>query len=287
VFDFRYHALSLAAVLVALVIGVLLGVAIGDQQVVSSANERLRNALQQDVREERAAAEELRQQLARTRRFEQSVYPALVRERLDRRRVVLIFAGPRSEGISSSVQEAISPAGGELAFSAQLRDELDLEAIAGAAGGTQYERLAEDPSLADDLGRRVGQQLVQGGRLVRQLREELFATSSGEIDGAEAAVFARAAIDEPGDEPTRAFLDGLLEGLQEFEAPVVGVEETGTDPSQIPFYLERGLASVDNLDEIPGRASLVLALAGSADGAYGVKRTADALLPDALTQQVP
>ncbi len=36
-FDYRYHALSLAAVLFALMLGVLLGVAIGDSNLVSSA----------------------------------------------------------------------------------------------------------------------------------------------------------------------------------------------------------------------------------------------------------
>jgi hypothetical protein len=39
-FDFRYHALSLIAVLVALVLGLLLGVAIGDKGLVSSAGEQ-------------------------------------------------------------------------------------------------------------------------------------------------------------------------------------------------------------------------------------------------------
>jgi hypothetical protein len=36
-FDYRYHALSLAAVLFALALGVLIGVAIGDSNLVSSA----------------------------------------------------------------------------------------------------------------------------------------------------------------------------------------------------------------------------------------------------------
>ena len=35
--DYRYHALSLAAVLLALAVGVLIGVAIGDSNLVSSA----------------------------------------------------------------------------------------------------------------------------------------------------------------------------------------------------------------------------------------------------------
>lgn len=285
-FDFRYHALSLAAVLVALIIGVLLGAAIGDQEVISSANKRLRDGLQENVRTERAESDRLRAELALRRRFEESIFPTLVAERLDRRRVALVFAGPRNDAISTAVRDAIGPAGGELAFASELRPVLDVEGIATAAAGTQYERLAEDPTLADDLGRRIGVQLIQGGsgRLVRALRNEIFASSSGEIQGAEAAVIVRTPPPEGDSEVTMAFLDGLIAGLQSFDVPVVGVEETSTEPSQIPFYIERDLASVDNVDETSGRASLVLALAGSADGAYGTKRTADALLPDSLTR---
>ena len=42
-FDVRYHALSLAAIFIALVVGLLLGVAIGDKELVSSARNDVRN----------------------------------------------------------------------------------------------------------------------------------------------------------------------------------------------------------------------------------------------------
>ena len=45
--------------------------------------------------------------------------------------------------------------------------------------------------------------------------------------------------------------------------PVVGVERTETDPSQIPYYVSGGLSTVDDLDIPPGRIALVLALAGA------------------------
>ena len=45
--DFRYHALSLVAVFVALMIGLLLGVAIGDRGLVSSADRNLRDSLRE------------------------------------------------------------------------------------------------------------------------------------------------------------------------------------------------------------------------------------------------
>ncbi len=63
--------------------------------------------------------------------------------------------------------------------------------------------------------------------------------------------------------------------------PTVGVELTGTEPSQVPWYESRNLSSVDDLDAPAGQAALVYALAG-AHGAYGVKPTADSLLPSAV-----
>ena len=48
-FDYRYHALSLAAVLLALAVGVLIGVAIGDSNLVSSAKNGIVHNLESEV----------------------------------------------------------------------------------------------------------------------------------------------------------------------------------------------------------------------------------------------
>ena len=53
-FDYRYHALSLAAVLFALALGVLIGVAIGDTDLVSSAKNGIVHDLSAEVGEARA-----------------------------------------------------------------------------------------------------------------------------------------------------------------------------------------------------------------------------------------
>jgi hypothetical protein len=58
------------------------------------------------------------------------------------------------------------------------------------------------------------------------------------------------------------------------------VETTDTKPSQVGWYRDHDMASVDDVDQLPGRAALVFALAG-ADGAFGTKSSADALLPKA------
>src|SRR5687767_996414 len=132
-FDFRYHALSLAAVLVALVVGLLLGVAVGDQGLVSSAENDLRRNLRADIRKAREESADLRNQLDRRKRYEEATFGPLVSERLEGRRVSLLFLGDRSEPIFEHVRDALEPSGGDLAFSGTLRTPLDLKAIAEAA----------------------------------------------------------------------------------------------------------------------------------------------------------
>ena len=94
-FDFRYHALTLVAVFLALMVGLLLGVAIGDRGLVSGAEHDLRDSLRADVLRSRVQSAGLRSQLLEQRRIQQAVYPLLVEGRLSGQRVGLIGLGSR------------------------------------------------------------------------------------------------------------------------------------------------------------------------------------------------
>ena len=73
-----------------------------------------------------------------------------------------------------------------------------------------------------------------------------------------------------------------MEGLRARGTPVVGVETLDADPSQVSWFKDHDLSSVDDVDDRVGRAALVFALAGQ-HGAYGQKSTADGgLLPPIL-----
>ena len=285
-FDFRYHALSLVAVFVALAIGLLLGVAIGDAGLVSGAETDLRRSLRGDVEEARAESAALREELERRERYERQTFPALVGGRLDNRRVALVFVGDRSDDVFDGVSQTVRAAGGELRFVTTLRSPVDVEALDELATGTRVAGVAGDEAALAELGERAGTQLVRGGRLVGRLRPELLASSNGELGPVEAVVVARApaADDEQaeGADAARALAAALVRGMRRARVPVVGVETVGTQPSQVEWYVDHGLASVDNVEQVPGMVSLAFALTGGAEGHYGVKPTRDALLPDAV-----
>ncbi len=183
-------------------------------------------------------------------------------------------------GYISSIEDAVGPAGANIESVSVIASPLPLGRIAGELEDTNLRRVDRDNDDLERLGRRIGRGLVQGGELVGRLRQELFSTSRGEYSGLDAVVFVRDRDGLKGDEKSAqdAFENGFVDGMQDTEAQVVGVEKMETDPSQVPFMRSHDITSVDDLDLPEGKAALVWALLGP-DGRYGRKPTAERLLP--------
>ena len=282
-FDFRYHALSLVSVFLALVLGLLLGVAIGDKGLVSSAEHDVRASLRGDVRKAQRESETLRAQLDEQNRFLQEAYPLMVGSRLIGERVGVVALGDVSDEEIGDVRDALEATGGRLTSVAAVRTPLDLPGLGTAANGTAYQDLQRDPKLVRRFGERIGAGYVAGGgKLLDRVRRQLLQSSSGALGGVDSVVLIREPrkFEPPQQRVLEDFEDGLLAGLSGNNGTVVGVERTETKPSQVGWYRDHDIASVDDVDQLPGRAALVFALAG-ADGAYGTKSSADALLPKA------
>lgn len=276
--NFRYHALSLVAVFLSLVIGLLLGVAIGDKGLVSSAEKDVRASLRDDVREAQAERDDARATLQEREAFEQAAYPALVGGRLEGRRIALIELGAASDRMWNLTKDALEGSGAKLVSVSVIREPLRLDALAAAAKGTRYDQLANDPeTLLHPFGARLGIQFTQGGRLVAAVRRELLLQGSGTLNGADGVVLVRASPqldDDTEAEQLDAFEEGLVRGLTARAVPVVGVETTDAETSQVDWFKAHELSSVDDLDDPIGRAALVFVLAGER-GSFGVKASAD------------
>jgi hypothetical protein len=97
-FDLRYHVASLAAVFLALIIGILVGVGISGKGFVSDSERSLFNQRIADLKSQLDSATKRGTDLARTQRaaqsFVQGAYPSLMDSRLSGSKVGLVFAGP-------------------------------------------------------------------------------------------------------------------------------------------------------------------------------------------------
>ena len=284
--DYRYHALSLAAVLFALALGVLIGVAIGDSNLVSSAKNGIVHNLDSEVSEARSRVGTLQEKLADEEAFAAGLYPLAVHELLGGRKIGLAFLGKSSDQVNSVVRAAVTRAGASLATVVAVREPLDLEGIGRAAAGTHFADLTTSPSLVERFGQIAGRQLVSGGPLVSRellsrVRGPLLSAFDGQLSRLQGLVVVHSqptGMNPAQTEATAAFESGLMAGVAAAGVPAVGVELKSTEPSQVPWYKSKGISSVDDLDASAGQAALIYALSGDR-GAFGVKATADSLLP--------
>lgn len=282
-FDYRYHALSLAAVLFALAVGVVIGVAIGDSNLVSSAQNGIVRNLRSEVSASQHNLEQVGSRLSEKETLANDLWPFAVNGLLTGRNIGLVFLGDSSNQVDTLVRDGVGKAGGNVKAVVAIREPLDTAGVAAQATGYRYSALASEPSLVRQFGVRIGKQLVGGGQLLEHVRTNLLSSYDGEVGKLEGLVVMRAdptGMSEQATKATAEFESGLIAGVASEGIPIVGVELSGTEPSQIPWYKAENLASVDDLETIAGRAALAFALAGD-HGAFGTKSTADALLPSA------
>jgi hypothetical protein len=288
VFDLRYHVVSLAAVFLALVIGVLLGVGISEtgrvddverdsyEARIGDLERRLEAAAEQDLATEgqRKAAETI---------FDEA-YPLFMENRLAGLRVVTIVVG--SAGPDNAIRGGLERmladggAGGNFRFR-ELEVPFDAEAIRNELDGRAELARFSGPESNDDLGEQLAKELVSGGDT--PLWDALSSLIVGEETGVgavppDAVVVARTT--EPQQGATASVLAGFYRGLAAGAVPALGVEATESKPSAIPVYERMSLSSVDTIDTDVGRLAAALVLGGGPSGNYGVKRTAeDGILP--------
>ena len=284
--DYRYHALSLVAVIFALALGVLLGVAIGDSNLVSSAKSGIVHNLSGEVQDARSQSADLQAQLGQEQAFAGALYPLAVHTTLGGRNIGVAFLGEPSDQVNALARNVVAQAGGSVATVVAVQEPLDLAGLARAAAGTHYAGLASSPALLERFGAIIGHELVSGGpllgrALLSRVRPILLSAFDGQLGRLQGLIVMRAeprGMNAAQTEAAAAFEKGLLAGVSAAGVPAVGVELTGTRPSQVPWYEGMRITSVDDLDTPAGAVALAYGLAGY-QGAFGVKPTADSLLP--------
>jgi hypothetical protein len=279
----RYHAVSLVAVFLALAIGILIGAEFGGD-ALTNTRKNLEQSLTGNLQDARERSDELNGKLARSDEFAGRVYPALVRERLAGKRIGVVALGDLPGGTSTAIEEALGPTGAHLVGIGVVREPVDLSGLGGVLSKTRFANVRRNEETLAELGKGVGRQLVKGGSLLDRVRSYLFSRASGNFGGLDGVIVVRQTPEEMGPvqrSKASTLESSLMAGMTATRAPVVGVETSTTEPSSISFFAGNDLSSVDDVDTPAGKVATVFALLG-AEGSFGVKGSADRLLPDLL-----
>lgn len=285
-FDLRYHVTSLAAVFIALIIGILVGVALASHGLGNSE----RKSLQDDLRRAQnranalqAQVEALDQTSAAAQTFVVDTYKTLMADRLKGKRIAVLFVGSVDHQTLSAITTALRDAGG----GTSLRTYAVQVPIDATALG---KRLQKRPSLASyagdqqlrKLGKALGQEFVGGKdtplwnalhNLILQEATPRFGASKRLADG---VIVVRSAKPQTG--TTAPFVKGLYEGLADVSVPAVGVARSDEEFTAKPVFQEANVSTVDDIDTDAGKLALAILLSDSSQaGDYGLG--ADKLLP--------
>lgn len=295
-FDLRYHVASLAAVFIAIAVGIVIGVAIasggGVEDTTKAVLEGDKRRLEERLQEAQDRAERSEERQRAVNQLVERAYPAIMDGRLEGEEIGVLFLGPIDPAARSAVEKTLTDAGA----GAPVRvTALELPADPAALENL----IASDPTLGafgtegdiEGLGRGLGREFVDGGSspvweaVDELIVEEGVGSSVASLDGVVVVrSWAPPSEDAAPEEQdaaatTEQLLGGLLGGLEDGSVPVVGVERTGAEPSTVGYFRDRGISTVNDVDAVAGQVALAVLLAGGRPGAYGVGDGVDAATP--------
>jgi hypothetical protein len=279
----RYHATSLIAVFLALAIGILIGAEFGGDALTSTRRD-LAHSLVGNLQDARSQAEELSGELGRSNEFAERVYPVLTRDRLEGKRIAIVALGGLPGEVTAAVEDTLGPTGARLVGVGVVREPVDVAGLTGDLAKTRFADLRRDPDALTELGTGLGRQIVIGGTLPELLRGHLFSRASGSFGALDGVIVVREEPQEMGpvQRAKAAQLESaLMSGITATRTPAVGIETSDAESSSVSFFGSNDLSSVDDIDLPAGQLALVFAMLG-AEGSFGIKGSADRLLPDLL-----
>ncbi|HEX5322436.1 MAG TPA: copper transporter [Capsulimonadaceae bacterium] len=287
--DIRYHIASLTAVFLALGFGILIGSSYAGPAAIRSMsvqiqrqNERLDNAVQLNE-QDHALLKQNEDAIA-------ALVPKIVQNQLAGKHIALVQAGDYPDAVKYA-SDAISQAGGTVVSTTELTGRFDM------LSDTDRQRLAKalNSGSADDnaLLRPLALSVCLGTSAHPDLESELESLEqsgaiarNGDYSGPAnmvVVVGGSAASDaaDSGQTHEEQLIALLKEAGSGKAVALVGCEPRDAVQSSVPIYLRAGISSVDCIDQPLGALDLPFALIGESS-AYGVKPTADRLIPPSL-----
>lgn len=305
--DFRYHLVSLIAVLLALSIGIILGTGLFGDRFLKNLEGQV-ESLAERTREKQAFILEQKREIAQLREVEQALEAHVVGDRLIGREFVLLQFDGTDAALADGMREELESAGGEIVSTITFTDRLALAddiafdqlALTMRSSAATPDELLEES--AQELGSELAAAAAPAGEVPRQrsasetleaVLADLEETGFVATEGAEEPVVAGsdflilAGGDEAPGADVRGFTLALGNALTERGARVIAAETVESAWDVVAAIrddatVRDAVTTVDHADTLTGRMAVVLALDGTVDGPaghYGTDDGATELIP--------
>lgn len=282
--NWRYHFLSLAAVFLALALGIIVGIGLSDSGAIETGQTDLISDIRANLDELSTRNSQLEREQAINSTFQKDVYPFLIGGRLQGRQYALVMSSTVPEEIRDSVVSSINVAGAQVISTTVLDPRFN----AGEMAEKINEAMAADPAFskvdaataAGWAGEALAPEIarVAEPRLLQLLKGSFVTSFSGNYAAPVNGVILLTYADNEQAPAYAEFEKQFVTTLRKSNVRVVAGETTKAPVSEIAMFQNTETSTVDNLDSRIGQISLVFALGGEG-GSFGVKQTADMLIP--------
>ena len=291
VVNIRFYVITIAAVFIALGIGILIGFNLNGQDLFMQQQQQIVEGLEGRFSEIMVEKEFYTEQMnalvnenKRNNSFIELLSDAITSNRLQKENLALVITN--EQYYYSDIKRIIDKAGGKVAIEAIYTDKLlglDNEKLSELNSYYGYNILNKE-ELYSILNHYIVDAIIYGETSIflRDMIYEGFIRFDGDLQALQGnsidkIIVAGGALSQ--DKIKMNLIDkDIIERIGVYRRHVVAVERLDVGYSYIPFYKNLGISTVDNINTSLGQISLVLLLQGM-EGHFGEKSTADGLFP--------
>ncbi len=286
--DIRYHVATLAAIFIALGVGILIGSTLVGGDVLVEQQKKMIAQLetQFDVLRERESemVKENRFVSELSRHYEEfskAVSPPLIKGRLNGYRMAIIVTG--GQEIPAGMVNSLSLAGARVDSTTVILPGIkfsDSRLLIRVCDFYNLDHSTPPDELRKMVALSIAGIVVNGGE--GNVREFLQANNLVKFDGEYGGVLDGVILIGGTQDENYYYPDSVdvwtIRSLLNYNKNVIGCEASRAKMSYMTSYQEFDLSTIDNIDLTPGQISLIRALEGET-GDYGIKSTANKFMP--------
>ena len=283
--NMKFYVISIVAIFAALGIGIYIGFAFNTQDFVVEQREDIIQNLEErfdflkgENQELKLEIEELELENEDCKTYMLSTYEEMIKGRLLGKSVAIIET--KDDYMYSGIGQVLESAGAKVANVVTINDSIMDKEI--------MERIYEGMNLPVgdiNLVSKTTEEIVTGiingesSAFIKKLEEEHIINIVGMInEPIDYIVIAGGSASE--DRERLNLIDKTIVQIgRDKEKNIIGIEKTKIGFSYMESYKEFKISTVDNVDTIIGKVSLILAMEGR-PGHYGTKPTAEELMPN-------
>jgi len=293
--DIRHHIYSLAAVFLALAVGIMIGTSFAGRSPSSEAGRRTiqryegdMRALKDEILKAAGNAASKEAALKACEQYCRAVMPLAVKDRLYWRNVAVVQTGDYDD-LTGSVKKALEMAGAQVTCTADISSDFAFGDDAAISQVLVNHGLGSTVDLKADRDKffRILADTICTGKypyLVSTLEKAGVAVFGGDCDRSCKMVVMVGGASSDSRNIAQSVDAQLLARFGKLGVTAVGCEASDAASSYVPVWHKSGIATVDNADCAMGQTCLIYALNGETAN-FGTKPTADRLIPKGVESE--